>query len=77
MPLRWLPADGTERPIDRTRLLQAGEMPPEVNRYFVECYRRFVDLKCTLEAREHTAQVASEDREDREDRFRRVPMHLS
>ena len=68
--LRWLPGHGEMRPVDRTRLLEAGEIPPEVNRYFVECYRRFVDLKCVLEAREHTAQVASEDREDREDRFR-------
>lgn len=68
--LRWLPSDGEIRPIDRTRLMAAGEVPPEVNRYFVECYRRFVDLKSTLEAREHTAQVTSEDREEREDRFR-------
>jgi len=68
--LRWLPGSGEVRPIDRTRLLEMGEMPPEVNRYFLECYRRFVDLKCVLEAREHTAQVASEDREEREDRFR-------
>ncbi len=68
--LRWKPGDGTIRPLDRTRLLNAGEIPPEVNRYFVECYRSFVDLKCVLEAREHTAQVASEDREDREERFR-------
>lgn len=68
--LRWLPSDGAIRPVDRTRLLEAGEVPPEVNRYFVECYRHFVDLKCVLEAREHTAQVASEDRQDREDRFR-------
>lgn len=69
--IRWLPAEGEVRPIDRTRLLEAGEMPPEVNRYFVECYRRFVDLKCVLEAREHTAQVAAEDREKREIRFRK------
>ena len=68
--LRWLPDQGDIRPLDRTRLLEAGEVPPEVNRYFVECYRRFVDLKCVLEAREHTAQVTAEDREDREDRFR-------
>lgn len=68
--LLWLPGDGEVRPLDRTRLLDAGEIPPEVNRYFVECYRRFVDLKCVLEAREHTAQVTSEDREEREDRFR-------
>lgn len=68
--LRWLPADGMVRPIDRTRLLEAGEIPPAVNSYFVECYRSFVDLKCVLEAREHTAQVASDDREEREERFR-------
>ena len=68
--LRWLPGDGQIRPIDRTRLLSAGEIPPEVNHYFVECYRGFVDLKSVLEAREHTAQVAPEDREEREDRFR-------
>jgi ATP-dependent helicase YprA (DUF1998 family)/very-short-patch-repair endonuclease len=68
--LRWLPAEGEVRPMDRTRLLDAGEMPPRVNDYFVECYRHFVDLKCVLEAREHTAQVTSEDREEREDRFR-------
>ena len=69
--IQWLPGDGEIRPVDRTRILQTGEMPPEVNRYFVECYRRFVDLKCVLEAREHTAQVAPEDREDREERFRK------
>jgi very-short-patch-repair endonuclease len=68
--LRWVSAEGGIRPIDRTRLLEAGEIPPEVNRYFVECYRTFVELKCVLEAREHTAQVTSEDREEREDRFR-------
>ena len=68
--LRWRAGNGEVRPLDRTRLLEAGEIPPEVNAYFVECYRRFVDLKCVLEAREHTAQVTSEDREEREDRFR-------
>jgi ATP-dependent helicase YprA (DUF1998 family)/very-short-patch-repair endonuclease len=68
--LRWLPGQGDVRPVDRTRLLEVGEIPPEVNKYFVECYQRFVDLKCLLEAREHTAQVTSEDREEREKRFR-------
>ena len=68
--LRWLPGDGEIRPVDRTRLMEVGEIPPEVNRYFVACYRNFVGLKCMLEAREHTAQVTSEDRQEREDRFR-------
>lgn len=68
--LRWLPGSGEIRPLDPTRLVEAGEIPPEVNRYFVECYRHFIALKSRLEAREHTAQVAAEEREDREDRFR-------
>ena len=68
--LRWLPGDGEDRPVDRTRLLDEGGLPADVNRYFVECYRRFVGLKCTLEAREHTAQVTPEDRQERETRFR-------
>jgi ATP-dependent helicase YprA (DUF1998 family) len=74
--LRWLADSGEVRPMDRTRLLDAGEVPPEVNQYFVECYRRFIDLKCVLEAREHTAQVTSEDREEREDRFRTAELPL-
>ncbi|MBM4300232.1 MAG: DEAD/DEAH box helicase [Deltaproteobacteria bacterium] len=74
--LRWLPGEGAARPLDRTRLLDAGEIPQEVNHYFVECYRSFVDLKCVLEAREHTAQVASEDREEREERFRNGDLPL-
>ncbi len=74
--LRWLSDSGEIRPLDRTRLLDAGEFPPEVNQYFVECYRHFIDLKCVLEAREHTAQVTSEDREEREDRFRTAELPL-
>lgn len=74
--LRWVGGTGQERPMDRTRLLDAGEIPPQVNDYFVECYRRFVDLKAVLEAREHTAQVTSEDRQEREDRFRTADLPL-
>jgi ATP-dependent helicase YprA (DUF1998 family) len=74
--LRWISGSGEVRPVDRTRLLDAGEIPPEVNEYFLECYRHFIELKCLLEAREHTAQVASEDREEREDRFRTAKLPL-
>ena len=66
--LRWLPGSGEDRPLDRTRLADEGGLPLEVN--FVECYRSFVDLRSVLEAREHTAQVTTEDRQEREDRFR-------
>ena len=74
--LRWLPGDGQDRPPDLIRLLDEGSIPQEVNRYFVECYRSFVDLKYVLEAREHTAQVAAGDRQEREDRFREGELPL-
>jgi hypothetical protein len=74
--LRWIAGSGEIRPIDRTRLLEDSEIPPEVNAYFVECYRHFIDLKCVLEAREHTAQVASKDRQEREDRFKTAELPL-
>ncbi len=74
--LRWIAGTGQERPMDRTRLLDAGEIPPQVNDYFVECYRRFVDLKAVLEAREHTAQVMAQDRQEREERFRSADLPL-
>ena len=45
--LRWIADDGEVRQVDRTRLLAAGEMPPEVNAYFAQCYRQFVDLKAS------------------------------
>jgi ATP-dependent helicase YprA (DUF1998 family) len=74
--LRWITGSGEVRPVDRTRLLEAGEIPPEVNRYFLDCYKNFINLKCVLEAREHTAQVTSEDRVEREDRFREGDLPL-
>ena len=74
--LRWLPGDGEIRSVDRTRLLEAGDIPPEVNRYFVQCYRTFVDREHMLEAREHTAQVTSEERQEREERFRQGDLPL-
>lgn len=74
--LRWIAGSGETRPIDRTRLLDAGEVPPQANQYFVECYRGFVDLKALLEAREHTAQVQGDLRVEREERFRHAELPL-
>lgn len=74
--LRWVEGDGTQRPVDKLRTIAMGETPPEANEYFVECYKRFADLKCVLEAREHTAQVSAEEREEREDKFRKAELPL-
>ena len=73
--LRWLVGDGQGAP-DRIRVLDEGGRPAEVNRYFAECYRGFVDLQCVLEAREHTAQVTSRERQEREERFREGKLPL-
>ena len=73
--LQWLAGDGQGAP-DRLRVLDEGGRPAEVNRYFVDCYRSFVDLRCVLEAREHTAQVTSEERQEREERFRKGKLPL-
>lgn len=74
--LRWIAGDGKVRPVDKTRLLEAGEFPPAANEYFVDCYKNFVNLNNLLEAREHTAQVTAEERQDREIRFRTADLPL-
>lgn len=74
--MRWMVGDAKIRPVDRTRIVETGEVPPEANEYFVEYYRHFVDLQCVLEGREHTAQVAPELREQREDDFRVAKLPL-
>ena len=74
--LRWIAGDGEIKPVDNTRLIDSGEIAPEVNQYFVDSYKNFIDLNAVLEAREHTAQVAAEDRQSREDRFRTASLPL-
>ena len=74
--LIWFAGDGVVKAVDRTRLIESGEIAPDVNQYFVESYQNFVDLNAVLEAREHTAQVSGEDREDRETRFREATLPL-
>lgn len=68
--MKWIKGSGESRHLDRIRMLEPGAAPPEANTYFVECYKSFVDLKCVLEAREHTAQVDNDDRKEREERFK-------
>ena len=74
--LCWIADEGRSQPVDLTRLFETGQFKPEPNRYFVNCYKNFVELKAVLEAREHTAQVYSEEREEREERFRKGELPL-
>ncbi len=66
----WKPGDGSRPMIDPLRTIQAREVSPEGNKYFVEFYKRFADLGAGLEGREHTAQVQSDIRISREQEFR-------
>src|ERR1035437_150460 len=66
----WCAGDGTHPFRDPIRVPRAPESGQRVNAFFVEFYRTVAKQLRGLEAREHTAQVYSEEREKREDRFR-------
>lgn len=68
--IRWSPGDGSEPLVDPLRVVEASATLREANRYFVAFYKSFVDFGAGLEAREHTAQVDSQDRQEREARFK-------
>ncbi len=68
--VRWLPGDGTPA-VDLTRTPRVSGDRGEANAFFRDLYRLVARSLGDLEAREHTAQVATDDREAREERFRR------
>jgi len=70
-PLRFRPGDGEQAAHDVLRVPRAPEGGLRTNPAFVDLYRSGPGAFRALEAREHTAQVASESREEREERFRR------
>lgn len=72
--LIWKAGTGTDAPTDRLRVTQESQSPAESNPYFVEFYKNFADVGQIVEAREHTAQVDSEERQERERRFRRAQL---
>ena len=66
----WKPGSGEQRAIDHLRTTQASQAEDQTNQYFVHLYQSFAEQGTGLEAREHTAQVAADEREIREQRFR-------
>lgn len=68
--MRWNPGDGSEPMVDPLKVTEASATISEANEYFVAFYKSFVDFGAGLEAREHTAQVDSADRQERESRFK-------
>ncbi|MGW3730004.1 DEAD/DEAH box helicase, partial [Streptomyces sp. NPDC000851] len=64
---------GTHDPLTRT--YQSGD-GPRVNTFFRDLYRDAAGALSGLFAREHTAQVAPEEREKREEAFRKAELKL-
>lgn len=72
----WRPGDGTQPSNDPLRMRQREKAERKANRFFSEFYRLTARNLGGIEAREHTAQVPSEEREQREADFRegRLPV---
>ena len=72
----WRAGDGTKAFHDPLRVPHAPDEGLRTNPFFVAFYRSDTADLLRLEAREHTAQVPSEDREEREQAFReaRLPV---
>ncbi|MEU6086695.1 protein kinase [Streptomyces sp. NPDC047085] len=64
---------GTHDPLTRT--YQSGD-GPRVNTFFRDLYKEAASALSGLFAREHTAQVAPEEREKREEAFRKAELKL-
>ncbi|SCK47805.1 Helicase conserved C-terminal domain-containing protein [Streptomyces sp. WMMB 714] len=64
---------GTHDPLTRT--YQSGD-GPRVNIFFRDLYKKAAGALAGLFAREHTAQVAPEEREKREEAFRKAELKL-
>ncbi|SDG02332.1 protein of unknown function [Sinosporangium album] len=64
---------GTHDPLTRTYASGDG---PRVNTFFRDLYRNAAGTLAGLSAREHTAQVAPEEREKREEAFRKAELKL-
>lgn len=72
----WRAGDGRRQQYDSIRVLRGASTGARVNDFFVQLYRGQVDRFRGLRAREHTAQVNTEQRIDREELFRRGELPL-
>lgn len=66
----WRPGDGRSGAEDRLRREVAAEVGPRVNPFFLRLYSDVATTLSGLHAKEHTAQVNSDERMKREDAFR-------
>lgn len=72
----WKQGAGKAPPLDPLRVADPSAGGGQTNRFFIDFYRQVAQHIRSIEAREHTAQVPSEERLEREDRFRdgRLPI---
>ncbi len=69
--LIWKKGDGTHAYHDQIRIPNVPEEGLKPNSFFVNYYQNVGHSLIGVEAREHTAQVPSKERQDREDSFRK------
>ncbi|MGH3815624.1 MAG: helicase-related protein, partial [Pseudonocardiaceae bacterium] len=67
----WRPGDGKAGAEDPVRIEIASELGPRINPFFQRLYTDVAATLAGLHSREHTAQVANEDRIRREEEFRK------
>ena len=74
--MRWLAGGGAAAFHDPIRVPNPPEAGLKVNDYFVRFYREVAADGAGIRAKEHTAQVPSDERQEREDAFRsaRLPI---
>jgi len=68
--LIWQAGDGRQSIHDPIRMPRQPNVDPHINAFFVNFYRNVAVQLKGIEAREHTAQVPSHERQEREKRFR-------
>ena len=74
--MRWHAGEGTAAFHDPIRVPKAPEKGLGVNPYFVRFYREVAGDGVGIRAKEHTAQVGSEEREEREEAFREARLPI-
>lgn len=72
----WKAGDGTLAQHDPLRMQYGRAQGGRTNPFFVEWYQSAVKDGSMLEAKEHTAQVFSEERERREEEFRKADLPI-
>jgi hypothetical protein len=74
--MRWHAGDGTAAFHDPIRVPKAPDAGLAVNPYFVRFYREVAGDGVGIRAKEHTAQVGSDERQEREDAFREARLPI-